>query len=105
MTCGLFHRLEEILQSELHDSRISSAPDLTESAALETRIWVIHAQAVSHIECLASQFESLRLAEAELSGQRHVELPGAGAENTAPSDSTRLTPRRLPERRRIEVVL
>ena len=75
--------LEDILQSELHDSRIPRREHLTESVAVEIRGRVVHVEAVCNVERLGSKFQLLRFTELERSGEGHIELPSAGTGNAA----------------------
>ena len=59
---------EDILQSELHNSRILRGRYLTEDVAVENRRRIIHVEAVCNVECLRPKFQLLRFTE--LDGSR-----------------------------------
>ena len=96
--------LEEILQRELHDSRIARCDHLTERGTAEIRRGVIHSEAVREIEGLRPEFHFLRFLEPEVSRKGHVELPGAWTSNTAAADVSERAGRCFCKRFGVEIV-
>src|SRR5438552_6587971 len=120
------HPLENVLQRELQDSRVKSRTDLSESVAVQggriadrdastyggspgdagqrTACCALYAagpEAIRHIKCFDSNFKPLCLANVERSGQRHIEGPRAGADQTVPAHVAIRTQCRHRESRRI----
>ena len=58
---------EEILQSELHDSRSSTRRDLTELGARDARVGVAELETICNVESLRTKFHLLPFVELKLS--------------------------------------
>ena len=100
----LIPNLEEVLQRELHDSRIAGSVDLAKDVAVKRRGWIHADEAVGHIERLASKFDTLSFPEPESPRQGHVLLPGSRAWDIGGPHISDPAQIRLCEGARIQVV-
>src|SRR5439155_7218046 len=78
--------LEDIFQCELHNSRILRREHLAKSVAIQIRRWIVHLEAVRHVESLSTKLHSLAFTHLKGSGEGYVELPRAWPDNAAGAD-------------------
>src|SRR6266699_4113982 len=74
---------KDILQCELHDSRIFGTDDLTKCIAIQGAGWIVSSKAVGDIECLAADLNLLAFPEPESPGQGQIKLPVRRTEDIA----------------------
>src|SRR5947209_1160760 len=97
---------KEVLQRELHDSRIQSTSDLAEATAVQRvhEFRGIHTETVRQIESLRPELHSLIFANLETSRKCRVEFPRSRSRNGVESGIPECTRSGIRECRRIEEV-
>src|SRR5439155_3325271 len=75
-------RLENVLQSELHNTWWSGTSELAELAARCGYVRVQRTEAVGNVKRFRSELKRLAFAECEDSRQSHIEIPGRGTHDT-----------------------
>src|SRR5206468_14782 len=99
------NRLEQILQSKLHDSRIPRRSDFPEQVAVQIEGRIHHDETVQNVERFRAEFHLLHFTHLERPGEGKVELPEAGTLKSAHAGiGKRRSECRLRKRKRIEEI-
>ena len=67
--------LENVLQRELHDSRVFRRGHLAEVAAVQVHDGIVYVEAVRNVESVRPEFKLLLFTKLECPGDGYIELP------------------------------
>src|SRR5207237_6839337 len=90
--------LKNVLQCELHDSRISGSLDLTEVVVRQDQGWIKRIQMVWQIERFCPEFEGLAFPNLKRSSQTHVDTDASRTLNIQGAQISKRAGRGLSER-------